>query len=55
MTDKEIVDAICRIMRRLLLVPLDGLNPIPRKGTTKKECYRALYAIQQVLRERGML
>lgn len=47
--DSETLKKIFAIMRRLLLVPLDGLNPIPRKGTTKRECYRALWEIQELL------
>lgn len=34
------------------LVPMDGANPIPRKGTTRHECYRALYEIQELLETR---
>lgn len=49
MGDRETLVKIYSIMRRLLLVKMDGLNPIPRKGTTKRECYRALYEIQELL------
>ena len=49
MGDRVTLEKIYVIMRRLLLVKLDGLNPIPRKGTTRHECYRALYEIQELL------
>ena len=49
MGDRETLERIFDIMHRLLLVRMDGLNPIPRKGTTRHECYRALYAIQNLL------
>ena len=49
MGDRETLEKICSIMRGLLLVRVDGINPSPRKGTTKNECYRALYEIQELL------
>lgn len=49
MGDRETLERIFDIMHRLLLVRMDGLNPIPRKGTTRHECYQALYAIQNLL------
>ncbi len=49
MGDRETLNKIFAIMRNLLIVPMDGLNPIPRKGTTKRECYRALWEIQELL------
>ena len=52
MTDRETIEKIFAIMRRLLLVKMDGLNPIPRKGTTRRECYQALYEIQELLETR---
>jgi len=52
MGDRATLERIFAIMRRLLLVPMDGLNPIPRKGTTRHECYRALYEIQELLETR---
>ena len=52
MGDRATLEKIYDIMRRLLLVKLDGLNPIPRKGTTRRECYRALYEIQELLETR---
>ena len=53
MSDRETLVKIRSIMRRLLLVPMDGLNPIPRKGVTKRECYRALFEIQELLNIRS--
>ena len=52
MGDRATLEKIYAIMRRLLLVPMDGANPIPRKGTTRHECYRALYEIQELLETR---
>lgn len=52
MGDRATLEKIFDIMRRLLLVKMDGLNPIPRKGTTRHECYRALYEIQELLETR---
>ena len=52
MGDRATLERIFSIMRGLLLVKLDGLNPIPRKGTTRHECYRALYEIQELLETR---
>ena len=52
MGDRATLEKIFAIMRRLLLVPMDGGNPIPRKGTTRHECYRALYEIQELLETR---
>ena len=52
MGDRATLERIFVIMRRLLLVPMDGTNPIPRKGTTRHECYRALYEIQELLETR---
>lgn len=52
MGDRATLEKIYVIMRRLLLIKLDGLNPIPRKGTTRHECYRALYEIQELLETR---
>ena len=52
MDDRATLEKIFDIMRRLLLVRMDGLNPIPRKGTTRHECYRALYEIQDLLETR---
>lgn len=52
MGDRATLEKIFAIMRRLLLVPMDGANPIPRKGTTRHECYRALYEIQELLEAR---
>ena len=52
MEDRATLEKIYVIMRRLLLIKLDGLNPIPRKGTTRRECYRALYEIQELLETR---
>lgn len=52
MEDRATLEKIYAIMRRLLLVKMDGLNPIPRKGTTRHECYRALYEIQELLETR---
>lgn len=52
MGDRATLEKIYAIMRRLLLVKMDGLNPIPRKGTTRHECYRALYEIQELLETR---
>lgn len=52
MGDRATLEKIYAIMRRLLLIKLDGLNPIPRKGTTRRECYRALYEIQELLETR---
>lgn len=52
MGDRATLEKIYVIMRRLLLLKLDGLNPIPRKGTTRHECYRALYEIQELLETR---
>jgi len=49
MGDRATLEKIFAIMRRLLLVRMDGLNPIPRKGTTRHECYRALWEIQELL------
>ena len=49
MGDRETLNKIFAIMRNLLIVPMDGLNPAPRKGTTKRECYRALWEIQELL------
>jgi hypothetical protein len=39
-------------MRRLLLIRKSGLDPVPVKGTTRHECYRALYEIQELLETR---
>lgn len=52
MGDRATLERIFAIMRRLLLVPMDGATPIPRKGTTRHECYRALYEIQELLETR---
>jgi len=52
MGDRATLEKIFAIMRRLLLVRMDGMNPIPRKGTTRHECYRALYEIQELLETR---
>lgn len=52
MGDRATLEKIYVIMRGLLLIKLDGLNPIPRKGTTRRECYRALYEIQELLETR---
>lgn len=52
MGDRATLERIFAIMRRILLVPMDGVNPIPRKGTTRHECYRALYEIQELLETR---
>lgn len=49
--ERETLERIFSIMRRLLLVQFDG-DPIPRKGTTRKECYRALWEIQELLETR---
>lgn len=49
MGDRETLEKIYSIMRGLFLVRMDGINPSPVKGTTKKECYRALYEIQELL------
>lgn len=53
MGNSEILEKILAISRRLILVKMDGLNPIPRKGTTRRECYRALFEIKELLREIG--
>lgn len=50
--DSEILNSIEQITRGLLIVSDDGF-PIPRKGTTRRECYRALYKIKKLLNERG--
>ena len=52
MGDRATLEKIYAIIRRLLLLKMDGLNPIPRKGTTRHECYRALYEIQELLETR---
>lgn len=52
MGDRATLEKIFAIMRKLLLVRMDGINPIPRKGTTRHECYRALYEIQELLETR---
>lgn len=52
MGDRATLEKIFAIMRRLLLIRMDGTNPIPRKGTTRHECYRALYEIQELLETR---
>ena len=52
MGDRATLEKIFAIVRRLLLLRLDGINPIPRKGTTRHECYRALYEIQELLETR---
>lgn len=49
MSDRDTLLKISKIMRRLLLVSYDPVGPIPRKGTTRHECYRALYEIQNLL------
>lgn len=49
MSDRETLVKIRSIMRRLLFVDMDGLGPVPRKGTTKREAYRALFEIQELL------
>ncbi len=49
MSDRDTLLKIFKIMRRLLLVSYDPVGPIPRKGTTRHECYRALYEIQNLL------
>lgn len=49
MSDRETIEKISSIVRRLIIVPLDGGAPIPRKGTTRLECYRALWEIKELL------
>lgn len=49
MGDRDTLIKIQNIMRRLLLVIYDPVGPIPRKGTTRHECYRALWEIQELL------
>ena len=52
MGDRATLEKIFAIMRRLLLIRKSGLDPIPVKGTTRHECYRALYEIQELLETR---
>ena len=50
MSDRDILQKIWKIMRSLLLIPYGPCGEIaPRKGTTKRECYRALWEIQELL------
>lgn len=52
--DTEILNSIELIMRRILIVSDDGF-PVPRKGTTRHECYRALYEIKKLLKTRDYI
>jgi hypothetical protein len=53
MGDRETLIKISKILRRLLLVPYGACGEIaPRKGTTRRECYRALWEIQELLQTR---
>ena len=52
MGDRVTLEKIFAIMRRLLLIRKSGLDPVPVKGTTRHECYRALYEIQELLETR---
>ena len=55
MGDRETLVKISKIMRRLLLLPYGACGEIaPRKGTTRRECYRALWEIQELLQTRKL-
>lgn len=55
MSDRETILQIRKIMKRILLLPYGGCGEIaPRKGTTRKECYRALWEIQELVEARKL-
>ena len=55
MGDRETLVKISKIMRSLLLLPYGACGEIaPRKGTTRRECYRALWEIQELLQTRKL-
>lgn len=55
MGDRETLIKISKILRRLLLLPYGACGEIaPRKGTTRRECYRALWEIQELLQTRKL-
>ena len=41
---------IKRIMKNMILVPGEGNNYRPVKNTSRNDCYRALYKIQEILK-----
>lgn len=53
MTDREAICRIILIMQNVMLIPHDG-KPIPVKGTSRKDCYDALYKIQELLLTRDL-
>lgn len=55
MSDRETILQIRKIMKRILLLPYGGCGEIaPRKGTTRRECYRALWEIQELVEARKL-
>ena len=55
MSDRELLRETFEIMRNLLLIPYGDCGQIaPRKGTTRRECYRALYEIQELIGSRQL-
>ena len=52
--DTEILNRIEKITRRLIIIS-DGGDAIPRKSTTRRECYRALYEIKKLLKTRDYI
>ena len=58
MTDSDILFKIKRIMSGVFLIEspeyAKGKAPVPRKGTSRNDCYRALYQIQELLQMRKL-
>jgi hypothetical protein len=44
----DFLEKICQIANRCCLIPCDG-KPVPRKGTSRHDVYRAFYELQQML------
>lgn len=42
------IEKICQIANRCCLISCDG-KPVPRKGTSRHDVYRAFYELQQML------
>lgn len=44
----DFLEKICQIANCCCLIPCDG-KPVPRKGTSRHDVYRAFYELQQML------
>ena len=44
----DFLEKICQIANRCCLISCDG-KPVPRKGTSRHDVYRAFYELQQML------